>query len=109
MSDTTRGWLILRADLTPNWKAFYVYWMRERAVAERQSRQAGIAAFEAQQAAAHVLLEAAWAEQENVRVIRKAEIRAQRHLASIERRRRFNAAWMRAHRARQKEEAMTSS
>jgi hypothetical protein len=101
MSDTTEGWLILRADLTPDWGAFSTYWMRERSQAERLSRQAGIEAFEAQQAAAHVLLEAAWAEQALGRAIRKAEMRAERRAASIERRRRYNAVWMRECRAKE--------
>jgi hypothetical protein len=95
-------WLILRADLTPNWKAFYAYWMRERAVAERHSRQAGREAFEAQLAAASVLLEASWAQRAHVEAVRKAEIRAERLAASTERRRRYNAAWMRNYRARLK-------
>lgn len=71
-------------------------------MAKRKSGQAGIEAFEAQRAAAHVLLEAAWAEQENVTVLRKAELRAQRHVPSAERRRRYNSAWMRGFRARRK-------
>jgi hypothetical protein len=100
MADTTRGWLILRPDLTPDWKAFYAYWMRERSAAERMSRQAGGQAFQAQQAAAFVLLEAAWAEQERVAEVRRAELRHERQAASRERRRRYNAAWMRDYRAR---------
>ncbi len=74
--------------------------MRERAAAERESREAGIEAFEAQTAAARVLLEASWAEQDLVRAVRKAEIRHARQAASIERRRRYKAAWMREYRAR---------
>ena len=102
MSNSTRGWLILRADMTPNWKAFHAYWMRERAAAERQNHQTGIKAFEAQLAASSVLMEAARAQQAHVQALRKAEFRAKRHAASIERRRRYNAAWMREYRARRK-------
>jgi hypothetical protein len=102
MADSTREWLVFRPDLTPNWDAFHKYWHRIRAEAERKSRQAGIEAFEAQRAAASVLLEASWAEQAHVKVIRTAEIRAERHAASVERRRRYNAAWMRDFRARQR-------
>lgn len=102
MADSTKGWLILRADLTPNWKAFYAYWMRERSAAERKSREAGIEAFEAQLAASEVLLEAAWAQQGHLKAVRKAEVRAERRVASIERRRRYNKAWMRDYRARNK-------
>jgi hypothetical protein len=104
VTDVPRVWLILRTDLTPDWDAFYAYWIHARAVAERKSRQAGIDAFEAQRAAAGVLLEAAWAEQALVRDIRKAEVRAEQRLVSIERRRRYNAAWMRDYRARKKAE-----
>jgi hypothetical protein len=102
MTDTTRGWLIFRPDLTPDWDAFHAYWHAMRAKAALKSRQAGHEAFEAQQAAAAILSEAAWAEREHVKAIRKAELRAERHAASIERRRRYNAAWMREYRARGK-------
>jgi hypothetical protein len=100
MTKTPPGWLIFRADLTPDWDAFHAYWWAKRAEAERESRQAGIKAFEDQRAAAHVLLEAAWAEQAHAKEIGKAEARAERREASIERRRRYNAAWMRDYRAR---------
>ncbi|HET9757786.1 MAG TPA: hypothetical protein VFP66_14865 [Candidatus Limnocylindrales bacterium] len=106
MVDLSRGWLIFRADLTPDWDAFHAYWYARRAEAERESRQAGIEAFEAQRAAAKVLLEAAWAEQAHVRAVRKAEVRAERREASIERRRDYNAAWMRDYRARKKAERL---
>ena len=65
MADPTRGWLVFRADLPPDWDAFYAYWHAIRAAAERKGRQAGIEAFEAQRAAASILLEAARAEQES--------------------------------------------
>jgi hypothetical protein len=100
MSASNRGWLVFRADLTPNWDAFHAYWYGMRAKAERKSRQAGHEAFEAQLAAASVLIEASWAARRHVEAVRKAEIRAERHAASIERRRRYNAAWMRDYRAR---------
>ena len=100
MADPTRGWLILRADLTPDWNAFYRYWMRERSTAERRSREAGAEAFNAQQAAATVLLEASWAAKDQCEAVRKAELRHERQAASLERRRRYNAAWMREYRAR---------
>jgi hypothetical protein len=99
MTDATRGWLVLLPDLTPDWKSFMRYWMRERAAAERQSRQAGIEAFDAQKAAASVLLEAAWAERAHVEAVRKAEERHERQAASREHRRPYNAAWMREYRA----------
>jgi len=98
MSD--RVWLVFRADLSPDWDAFHAYWRTIRAKAERESRQAGIKAFEEQLAAAGVLLEASSAEQAHMMAIRTAELRAERREASIERRRRYNAAWMRDYRAR---------
>lgn len=104
--DTPPVWLILLPDLTPDWDAFYAYWRARRAEAALKSREAGDEAFEAQVAAAHVLLEAAWAEQAHVRAIRKAEARAERREASIERRRRYNATWMRDYRARTKTERL---
>jgi hypothetical protein len=102
MSDSTRGRLNFRADLTPDWDAFHAYWYAIRAQAECKSRQAGHEAFEAQLAAATVLLESSWAERRHVEAVRKAELRAERHAASIERRRRYNAGWMRDYRARKK-------
>ena len=105
-TDVPEFWLILRPDLTPDWDAFYAYWIHARAVAERKSRQAGIDAFEAQRAAAHVLLEAAEAQQALVRDVRKAEVRAQQRVVSKERRRSFNAAWMRDYRERKKAERL---
>jgi hypothetical protein len=48
-----------------------------------------------------VLLEASWRTgRAHVEAIRRAEVRRKRHAASIERRRRYNAAWMRDYRAR---------
>ena len=92
--------MVFRADLSPDWDALHAYWRTIRAKAERESRQAGIKAFEEQLAAAGVLLEASSAEQAHMMAIRTAELRAERREASIERRRRYNAAWMRDYWAR---------
>ena len=107
MADVTPVWLVLLPDLSPDWKAFYRYWRHERALADRKGRQAGREAFEAQLAAASVLRETAWGEQALDRAARKAELRDERHAASIERRRRYYARWMRDYRARTKAEART--
>jgi hypothetical protein len=49
-------------------------------------------------------MEASWAERAHVAAVRKAELRAERHAASIDRQRRYSAAWMRERRARAKAE-----
>jgi hypothetical protein len=50
-------------------------------------------------AAASVLLETSWAERAQVEAVRKPEFRDEGRAASVERRRRYNAARMRLYRA----------